>query len=261
MAQEDPTKAHGSTAGVSHYHSEGYLWPGVAALAGAKKGSDVRESVRRWDEAVKRHTAAARAAGRFSGVAPADLNEALFRRGAIARLGGGADGDQHHMRVWAEWVLTGETGASLPAAEDFFGAVKRERHLASVMKTYSANSAEAWAARIEWLSMAQSGPLDLPQVSTGLAEILRLMGYLKGAADVDSELRSDAELGSKFKGRNGQPGRVVAQVAGWLERLPKIQVGERRSNRVAATWIQQNCVDAQDLEVDTIRKYLPKKNV
>ncbi len=238
-------------------------------------GSDVRESVRLWETGVacyytRRPGPVFTLGGVGLPTASKGVDHAFFSRGAFELVAGSGDS----MRVWGEWVLK---VAGLPARKDRgartmprsralmkyrFTADRagseapviafdcRENRLMRVMERFETYSAESWAARIEWRFLTEH--------ASGEREVERLHAYLTGK-HVEAELGDDARLGRRFKGRRGKPGRVSNMVVGWRDLLPKTSDGERRSNTASAKWIQENCPEAQDLGLDTIRKYLSEK--
>lgn len=181
-------------------YSEGGLWPGAnRSDVGRSHGTDLLESVRRWEAVVAPTSVPGSSAPGWEWLRqirdPSSPNSGKFMHAATTRF-------------WTVWVLSEDWGRT--PAVNYEGKhpdlLILSRDLSRTMKRSKYDSAEGWAARIEWLYLAPH--LGLPQVRSGEAEIARLIGRLEVLQE-----KSDAILGRQTANKErAQRGGITSAI-------------------------------------------------
>jgi hypothetical protein len=167
-----PTTAAPSedAASMTVHYSEGDTWPGASRSdVGRSHGTDLLQSVRRWETEV----------------APTSLPDSNVRgwewMHGIREPGNPKSGrfmNAATARFWTIWVLSQDWGREPVVHFETrdLDLMRVEGDLARTMTRSKYDSAEGWAARIEWLFLPPR--LELAQFRSGEVEVARLIGRL-----------------------------------------------------------------------------------
>jgi hypothetical protein len=157
-------------ASMTVHSSEGDLWPGASRSdVGRSHGTDLLQSVKRWETEV----------------APTSLPDSDVRgwewMRRIREPGNPKSGKfmcAATVQFWTVWVLSLDWGRKpvVNYETKHLDTLALVQDLSRTMNRSKYDSAEGWAARIEWLSLAPG--LGLPHIGSVDVEIARLIGRL-----------------------------------------------------------------------------------